>query len=94
MKQALSKGGWTGIYDITPDWHPIIDEAPADSGVFHAAGFSGHGFKLGPAVGVMIADMVTHTSTPTDGMDRRMFRLSRFAENDPVRGKYEYSIVG
>jgi sarcosine oxidase subunit beta len=94
MQRALSKGGWTGIYDVTPDWHPIIDEAPAGSGVFHAAGFSGHGFKLGPAVGVMIADMVTHTRTPTDGMDRRMFRLSRFAENDPVRGKYEYSIVG
>ncbi len=94
MQQALNKGGWTGIYDITPDWHPIIDEAPAGSGVFHAAGFSGHGFKLGPAVGVMIADMVTRTRAPTDGLDRRMFRLSRFAENDPVRGKYEYSIVG
>ncbi len=94
MRQALSKGGWTGIYDVTPDWHPIIDEAPRNSGVFHAAGFSGHGFKLGPAVGVMIADMVTRASAPTAGMDRRMFRLARFAENEPVRGKYEYSIVG
>ncbi|MBI3914445.1 MAG: FAD-binding oxidoreductase [Chloroflexi bacterium] len=94
MKQALSKGGWTGIYDVTPDWHPIIDEAPRGSGVFHAAGFSGHGFKLGPAVGVMIADMVTGVSAPTGGLDRHLFRLARFAENDPVRGKYEYSIVG
>jgi hypothetical protein len=40
----------------------------------------------------MTADMISGEDTP--GMERRMFRLSRFAENDPVRGKYEYSIVG
>ncbi len=94
MKHALSKGGWTGIYDVTPDWHPIIDEVPLRSGSFVAAGFSGHGFKLGPAVGVMIADMVTRASTPTSGLERGLFRYARFAENQPVRGKYEYSIVG
>ncbi len=94
MEQALSKGGWAGIYGVTPDWHPIIDEIPGGSGFFVAAGFSGHGFKLGPAVGVMIADMVTHASAPTAGLARALFRYSRFAENQPVRGKYEYSIVG
>jgi glycine/D-amino acid oxidase-like deaminating enzyme len=94
MEQALSKGGWSGIYGVTPDWHPIIDEVPSGSGFFVAAGFSGHGFKLGPSVGVMIADMVTHASTPTSGLERSLFRYARFAENQPVRGKYEYSIVG
>ena len=94
MEQALSKGGWSGIYGVTPDWHPIIDEIPSGSGFFVAAGFSGHGFKLGPAVGVMIADMVTRTSAPTAGLERSLFRYARFAENQPVRGKYEYSIVG
>lgn len=94
MEQALSKGGWSGIYGVTPDWHPVIDEAPAGSGVFVAAGFSGHGFKLGPAVGLMVADMVTRSSAPTDGLERSLFRLARFAEQHPVRGKYEYSIVG
>jgi glycine/D-amino acid oxidase-like deaminating enzyme len=94
MEQALSKGGWSGIYGVTPDWHPIIDEVPNGSGFFVAAGFSGHGFKLGPAVGVMIADMVTHASHPTGGLERTLFRYARFAENQPVRGKYEYSIVG
>ena len=94
MEQALSKGGWSGIYGITPDWHPIIDEVPAGSGFFVAAGFSGHGFNLGPAVGVMVADMVTRASAPMAGLDRTLFRYSRFAENQPVRGKYEYSIVG
>jgi sarcosine oxidase subunit beta len=94
MEHALSRGGWSGIYGITPDWHPIIDEVPGGSRFFVAAGFSGHGFKLGPAVGVMVADMVTQASEPTAGLDRSLFCYARFAENMPVRGKYEYSIVG
>ncbi len=94
MEHALSRGGWSGIYGVTPDWHPIIDEVPKDSHLFVAAGFSGHGFKLGPAVGVMVADMVTRASSPTAGLDRSLFRYGRFAENTPIRGKYEYSIVG
>ncbi|MBI4787985.1 MAG: FAD-binding oxidoreductase [Chloroflexi bacterium] len=94
MEQALSKGGWSGIYGVTPDWHPIIDEAPEGSGFFVAAGFSGHGFKLGPAVGVMVADMVTRAGAPAEGLSRALFRSARFAENQLVRGKYEYSIVG
>lgn len=94
MEQALGRGGWSGIYGVTPDWHPIIDEVPGGSGFFVAAGFSGHGFKLGPAVGVLIADMVTRAAVPTDGLARELFRYSRFAENKPVVGKYEYSIVG
>ena len=94
MEHALSQGGWSGIYGVTPDWHPIIDEIPSGSGFFVAAGFSGHGFKLGPAVGVMIADMVLRASSPTAGLERSLFRYARFAENQPVRGKYEYSIVG
>lgn len=94
MDAGLSRGGWAGIYGVTPDWHPIIDEAPPGSGFFIAAGFSGHGFKLGPAVGVMVADMVTHTPIPTAGLERSLFNHARFRENRPVRGKYEYSIAG
>ncbi|MCL4395883.1 MAG: FAD-binding oxidoreductase [Chloroflexi bacterium] len=94
MEQALSKGGWSGIYGVTPDWHPIIDEVPSGSGFFVAAGFSGHGFKLGPAVGVLIADMVQRSSAPTAGLDRSLFQYARFGQGRPVRGKYEYSIVG
>ncbi len=94
MEHAVSRGGWSGIYGVTPDWHPIIDEIPTGSGFFVAAGFSGHGFKLGPAVGVMVADMVTYASEPTAGLDRSIFRYARFPEHQPIRGKYEYSIVG
>lgn len=92
IEKGESAGGYAALYAITPDWHPVIDEVPAGSGFYICAGFSGHGFKLGPAVGLMAADMLTGQGTP--GMDRRLFRFHRFAEDDPVRGQYEYSIVG
>jgi sarcosine oxidase, subunit beta len=92
LEQSQPTGGYASLYAITPDWHPVIDEVPPQSGFFTCSGFSGHGFKLGPAVGVMLADLVT--GAPDPRFDPRPFRYGRFAENDPVRGKYEYSIVG
>ncbi len=92
MEAASARRGYSGLYAITPDWHPVIDEVPAGSGHFLCTGFSGHGFKLGPAVGLMTAELVTRESDPT--FDARMFRLSRFAENDPVESRYAYSITG
>ena len=91
MEAAEPRRGYAGLYAITPDWHPVIDEVPAGSGHFLCTGFSGHGFKLAPAVGLMTAEMVLGAA-PT--FDARMFRLARFAENDPVRGTYDYSITG
>ncbi|MBN1659431.1 MAG: FAD-binding oxidoreductase, partial [Anaerolineae bacterium] len=76
----------------TPDWHPIVDEVPAGSGFYVCSGFSGHGFKLGPAVGRMVADLVTGASDPL--FEPRLFRLDRLATGDVVRGQYEYSIAG
>jgi len=92
MEQSQVTGGYASLYAITPDWHPVVDEMPAGSGFYICAGFSGHGFKLGPAVGVMVADMISGESTPT--FDPHLFRAARYAENDPVRGQYEYSIAG
>ena len=92
MKDSQNTGGFAALYDITPDWHPVIDEPRPGSGYFVCAGFSGHGFKLGPAVGLLTADMITGAETA--GLDRRMFRLSRYAENDLIKGRYEYSIAG
>jgi sarcosine oxidase subunit beta len=91
MEAAERRRGYAGLYSITPDWHPIIDEVPAGSGHFLCNGFSGHGFKLGPAVGLLTAELVVGAS-PT--FDHRVFRLSRYAEGEPVRGRYEYSITG
>jgi glycine/D-amino acid oxidase-like deaminating enzyme len=53
---ADARGGWASLYDVSPDWQPVIGEiAP---GVFVDAGTSGHGFKLGPALGRHVASLV------------------------------------
>jgi sarcosine oxidase, subunit beta len=92
MEQAASAKGYAGLYAVTPDWHPIMDELPAGSGFYVCTGFSGHGFKLAPAVGLMMAERITGAEKPT--FDSHRFRFSRYAEEDEVRGRYEYSIAG
>jgi glycine/D-amino acid oxidase-like deaminating enzyme len=92
LEMGQHTGGYAGLYAITPDWHPIIDELPAGSGFFTCAGFSGHGFKLGPAVGLMVADLLTGQNQPE--FDPYLFRFSRYVEEAPIQGQYEYSIAG
>ena len=77
--------GYAGCFDVTPDWHPVIDQV-GPTGFHIAAGFSGHGFKLSPAVGRMAAALVLDGKRPGDDVDA--FRLSRFAEGKPIRGTY------
>jgi glycine/D-amino acid oxidase-like deaminating enzyme len=92
MEESRARGGYAGLYEVTPDWHPIIDEVPPGSGLFACTGFSGHGFKLAPAVGLMMAQLITGEPDPV--FDASLFRFARFAEGKPVRGAYEYSIAG
>lgn len=92
MERSASAGGYAALYDVTPDWHIIIDEAPPGSGFFLCCGSSGHGFKLGPAVGRLTAERVLGAADPL--FPAHLFRLGRFAEGDPVRGRYAYSIAG
>jgi glycine/D-amino acid oxidase-like deaminating enzyme len=67
--------GWAGAFDITPDWMPILDESPV-KGFWIAAGMSGHGFKLAPAVGEMMAALIVGEAPPVSPAP---FRLSRFS---------------
>lgn len=84
--------GWSGLYTVTPDWHPIIDAVPGIEGLFCALGFSGHGFKLGPVVGEMVADLLTGEQLCP--ISSSIFSARRFEEGRLVRGQYEYSILG
>jgi sarcosine oxidase subunit beta len=92
MENGESTGGYASLYAITPDWHPVIDQVPAGSGFYICSGFSGHGFKLGPAIGLMMADLISGAQAPR--FDPHLFRLARFEEGEHVTGGYEYSIVG
>ena len=74
LADAGYRGGYAGAFDITPDWMPILDESPLP-GFYVAAGMSGHGFKLAPAVGEMMAALITGTAPPVDPTP---FRLGRF----------------
>jgi glycine/D-amino acid oxidase-like deaminating enzyme len=65
---------------------------PGLGGFICAYGFSGSGFKMGPVVGEMVADLaIGERLCP---IDPHPFRFERFAEGDLIRGKYAYSIVG
>jgi glycine/D-amino acid oxidase-like deaminating enzyme len=77
MRDARYVTGWAGLYDMTPDTHPILDEAPAAAGLWLMVGFSGAGFKKAPAIGECVAAAITGAAPP---VDLHPFRLSRFAD--------------
>jgi sarcosine oxidase subunit beta len=59
LEDAAYRAGWGGLYEDTPDHNAILGEAKALGGLWLANGFSGHGFMHSPAVGMVIADLVT-----------------------------------
>ncbi len=75
MKHARYLHGHAGLYDMTPDAHPIIGGTGID-GLFLAAGFSGAGFKKGPAVGIALAELIANGKARS--ADLASFSLSRF----------------
>ncbi len=56
---------WTGIEGVMPDDIPVIGKSRMTSGLFHAFGFSGHGFQLGPVMGVVLSELILDGATPT-----------------------------
>jgi glycine/D-amino acid oxidase-like deaminating enzyme len=92
MQRGYGRGGYGALYAITPDWHPIIDRVPNVEGAYCAVGFSGHGFKMSPMVGELVAELVIEGRSRS--IDINALRLSRFAEKDPVKTPYEYGVMG
>lgn len=91
MQRSHLASSYASLYDITPDWHHIMDVVPGYQGLYLCAGSSGHGFKLGPAVGRMMTDLVLDGKNSAD--DINLFAWDRFEKGKPVRGQYEYSIL-
>jgi len=92
MTEGMAQGGWAGIYDVTPDSQPVIDRIDEVDGFYCAVGFSGHGFKIGPAVGVLMSELVRTGRCTT--YDIEMFRYGRLREGRSSRGAYAYGIIG
>jgi glycine/D-amino acid oxidase-like deaminating enzyme len=81
MARSQFHGGWLGVYDVSPDSFPIVDRVGPE-GLFVAVGFSGHGFKLSPEIGRLLAEHIATCRRP-DAL--HPLRASRYREGDPVR---------
>jgi sarcosine oxidase subunit beta len=82
MEHGLAMGGYSGLYDATPDHHPVLGAIPEYGGLFADFGWSGHGFKHSPFIGDIMSDVVLHGRAKD--YDLTPFRWSRFRDNDLV----------
>lgn len=82
LRNAPVAAAWAGYIDSTPDGVPVIADVPSLPGFVLAAGFSGHGFGIGPGAGHLVADIVTGANPI---VDPRPYRLERL--NDAAWGK-------
>ena len=76
------KRAWAGLYEMTPDHHPILGPSADVPGFFFANGFSGHGVMHAPATGKILADLVLHGETGL--IDASLLNFERFAEGREI----------
>ncbi len=83
LENARVASQTAGLYEVTPDAHPILAQARALAGFYIAAGFSGHGFQHSPATGRVMSELILDGKATT--IDISMLDLERFAEGRLVR---------
>ncbi len=76
---------WSGLYDTTPDWNPVLGRVPGIDGLQVAFGFSGHGFKLSPMIGRMLAQSMLGLQPD---LPLNPYRITRFEEGHLLTGVY------
>ncbi|MYA62555.1 MAG: FAD-binding oxidoreductase [Dehalococcoidia bacterium] len=91
MAQALFRGGWSGLFTTTPDWHPVLDRVEGINGLYLSVGFSGHGFKLSPMIGVVMSELITQGRATS--LDITEMSLDRFAEGRLMRSRYSMQVL-
>jgi sarcosine oxidase subunit beta len=82
LESAAIKTQWAGLYEVTPDHHPILGELPGIKNFFLATGFSGHGVMHAPATGKVMSELLLTGKT---SIDIRPLRYERFREGDLIR---------
>ena len=91
MEEAEFSTGYAGLYTSTPDSHPVIDKVEGIDGLYICTGFSGHGFKLSPMVGVLMAELIMDGQATT--IDISPLRMSRFREGDLNSPSYGFKVL-
>jgi sarcosine oxidase subunit beta len=87
LAQAGRVAGWAGLYEVTPDAHPIFGPTPVE-GFWLVGGFSGHGFMHGPVAGKLMQEFITEGRAST--VDVSSLDLARFVEDRLI---HEYNVV-
>jgi len=87
LERAGVASHWAGLYEVTPDAHPIMGATPLE-GFYLVTGFSGHGFMHGPICGQLMAELIVDGQART--LDISALALARFAEGKEIR---EYNVV-
>ena len=91
MEEAEFSTGYAGLYTSTPDSPPVIDKVEGIDGLYICTGFSGHGFKLSPMVGVLMAELMLDGQATT--IDISPLRMSRFREGDLNNPSYGFKVL-
>ena len=92
FQHAKATGGWPGYYDITPDWQPIVGFDLKYENLIHCVGLSGHGFKLSPAFGDIVSDLII--SGVSKRFNINVFNPLRFEKGISEESVYKYKIIG
>jgi sarcosine oxidase subunit beta len=87
VERAGRVSHWAGLYEVTPDAHPIFGRTPVE-GFLVVSGFSGHGFMHGPISGKLISELIVDGAYRT--LDVSMLDLARFEEQRLIQ---EYNVV-
>ena len=87
LEEAGLAARWAGLYEVTPDAHPIFGATPVD-GYYVVTGFSGHGFMHGPAAGLLMAEIILDGRATT--LEISSLDYARFAEGRLIK---EYNVI-
>jgi sarcosine oxidase subunit beta len=88
LENAEVMRGVTGVYDMTPDSRPLLGEVSGVAGLYVCAGFSGMGFKISPAIGLVMSELLLDGRGKT--VDISSFCPGRFAAGKPIKAEFEY----
>jgi sarcosine oxidase subunit beta len=88
LAHAGRRASWAGLYEVTPDAHPIIGRVPELDGFVVVAGYSGHGFMHGPIAGLLVSEIILDGAAHT--LDITELGYERFASGRLIR---EYNVI-